>query len=343
MTSHRLTPRRLAGTLLLLSGGLAACSLLALAVGSSRIAIPDMLRALSGHTSGADISTILFQVRLPRILLAALTGAALSCAGCTFQAVLRNPLADPYILGISGGAALGAILSSMVGLDRPGWVSLARPACAFAGAGLTVLLILALARTRGATASTPMLLIGWVFNSFFLALILFLETAVDFSKVRGAIFWLVGTLSPESYPVLAGLAVPVCIGGLTLWLLARDFDLICAGEDTARQMGCNVERTRLIGILIAALMTAAVVSFSGLIGFVGLIVPHATRLLFGPGHRLLVPASALLGATGLVLADVLSRTLLAPTEIPVGVLTVLAGGPGFVLLYRRYRAEVTLD
>lgn len=338
MTSHRLTTRRLLVTLLLLGGALLVCALIALAVGSSRIALSEILRAVAG-AGDADVSTVLFQVRLPRILLAALTGIALSCAGCTFQAVLRNPLADPYILGISGGAALGAILSSMVG----GWAALARPICAFAGAGLTVLAILALARSRGVSASTPMLLIGWVFNSFFLALILFLETAVDFSRVRGAIFWLVGTLSPESYPVLGWLALTVAAGAVTLWLLARSFDLICAGEETARQMGCDVERTRLIGVLVASLMTAAVVSFSGLIGFVGLIVPHAARLLFGPGHRLLLPASALLGATGLVLADALSRTLLAPTEIPVGVLTVLAGGPGFVLLYRRYRAEVTLD
>jgi len=342
VTSHRLTTRRLLATLLFLGGVLFVCALIALAVGSSRIAVSEILRALAG-SGAADVSTVLFQVRLPRIVLAALTGVALSCAGCTFQAVLRNPLADPYILGISGGAALGAILSSLVGLDRPGWVALARPICAFTGAGLTVLAILALARSRGVSASTPMLLIGWVFNSFFLALILFLETAVDFSKVRGAIFWLVGTLSPESYPVLGWLALAVAAGAVTLWLLARDFDLICAGEETARQMGCDVERTRLIGVLVASLMTAAVVSFSGLIGFVGLIVPHAARLLFGPGHRLLLPASALLGATGLVLADALSRTLLAPTEIPVGVLTVLAGGPGFVLLYRRYRAEVTLD
>jgi iron complex transport system permease protein len=188
-----------------------------------------------------------------------------------------------------------------------------------------------------------MLLIGWIFNSFFLALILFLETAVDFSRVRGAIFWLVGTLSPIPYPALAGLSVVVTVALAVLWLLSRNFDLICAGEETARDLGCNVERTRLIAILAASLLTASVVSFSGLIGFVGLIVPHATRFLFGPDHRLLLPASAILGAVGLVLADALARTLLAPVEVPVGVLTVLAGGPAFILLYRRHRAEVSFD
>jgi len=339
----RLTGRRLLAVLLLLSGILLASIAVALAVGSTHLPLGTLLQALFGQGASEETATILFQVRLPRILLAALTGAALACSGSAFQAVLRNPLADPYILGISGGAALGAILSTLAGSDHPGSAWVARPAAAFAGACLTVLTILALSRSRGVAASTPMLLIGWIFNSFFLALILFLETAVDFSRVRGAIFWLVGTLSPEPYPVLAGLAATVGIGSGFLWLLARDFDLICAGEETARHMGCNVERTRTLAILAASLLTAAVVSFSGLIGFVGLIVPHAARFLFGPDHRLLLPASALLGSAGLVLADTLSRTLLAPTEVPVGVLTVLAGGPAFILLYRRHRGEVSVD
>ncbi|PYQ14761.1 MAG: iron ABC transporter [Acidobacteria bacterium] len=343
MRSRRLTPKRFFATLLLLLACLAASLLLALAVGSARLSPSAMLAAVFGQGEPEETSTILWQVRLPRALLAALAGAALSCAGTAFQAVLRNPLADPYILGISGGAALGAISSSLSGVDRGGMGWLARPLCAFAGAGLTVLAILALSRWRGVVASTSMLLIGWVFNSFFLAMILFLETAVDFAKVRGAIFWLVGTLAPESYAVLAGIGVAVASGAGVLWLFARELDLICAGEETARHLGCDVQRTRLVGILAASLITAAVVSFCGLIGFVGLIVPHSARYLFGPDHRLLLPASALLGAAGLVVADTLSRTLLAPTEIPVGVLTVLIGGPAFVLLYRRHRAEVSLE
>ena len=314
-----------------------------MAVGSAHLPLGTVLQALLGQAVSEEASTILLHVRLPRILLAALTGAALACAGSAFQAVLRNPLADPYILGISGGAALGAILSSLAGPDSFGSAWITRPLAAFAGASLTVLAILSLSRSRGVAASTPMLLIGWIFNSFFLALILFLETAVDFSRVRGAIFWLVGTLSPEPYSVLSGLLAIVGMGSILLWSMARDFDLICAGEEAARHLGCNVERTRTVAVLAASLITAAVVSFSGLIGFVGLIVPHAARFLFGPDHRLLLPASALLGAMGLVLADAFSRTLLAPTEVPVGVLTVLVGGPAFILLYRRHRGEVSLD
>jgi iron complex transport system permease protein len=339
----RLTTRRLVSVLSLLTGCLVVSMAIALAMGSVRIPLATILQTLFRQTAPEDSSVILLQVRLPRILLAALTGAALAGAGAAFQAVLRNPLADPYILGISGGAALGAILSTLSGGDSPLGSLLARPLFAFAGACLTVLAILSLSRSRGVTASTPMLLIGWIFNSFFLALILFLETAVDFSRVRGAIFWLVGTLSPAPFPVLAGLSAAVGSGFAILWLLSRDFDLICAGEETARLMGCNVERTRVLAILAASLITAAVVSFSGLIGFVGLIVPHAARFLFGPDHRLLLPASALLGAAGLVLADAFSRTLLAPTEVPVGVLTVLVGGPAFILLYRRHRWEISHD
>ena len=343
MNRSPLNARRLVRTLVLLLALLLASMALALAVGSSSIPPGTLARTLLRREVSEEVSIIIFQVRLPRILLAALTGAALASAGAAFQATLRNPLADPYILGISGGAALGAIVSTLAGLG-PAWAGwLLRPLGAFAGAGLTVLIVLALSRARGVAASTPMLLIGWIFNSFFLALILFLETAVDFSRVRGAIFWLVGTLSPMPYSVLAALGGILVVCLAILWLLSRSFDLICAGEETARHLGCNVERTRVLAILTASLLTASVVSFSGLIGFVGLIVPHAARFLFGPDHRLLVPASALVGASGLVLADALSRTLLPPVEIPVGVLTVLAGGPAFILLYRRHRSEVALD
>jgi iron complex transport system permease protein len=157
------------------------------------------------------------------------------------------------------------------------------------------------------------------------------------------IFWLVGSVAPQSYTVLAVLAVLGGAGFVVLLSQARRMDLICAGDETARQLGADVERTKILSLLAASLITAAVVSFSGLIGFVGLIVPHAARFLFGPDHRLLLPSSALLGAAGLVLADTLARTLLSPTEIPVGVLTVLLGGPCFVFLYRRRHAEVYFD
>jgi iron complex transport system permease protein len=340
--SH-LTPVRLVRVVLLLLLVLAAAMLASLAIGAVRMDAGTFFRSLAGSAEDSRFSAILWQIRLPRILMAALAGAALASAGTAFQAVLRNPLADPYILGISGGAALGAILAVTSGLENalPGWP--ARPVAAFAGACATVAAIFWLSRSRGRVASYPMLLIGWIFNSFFLALILFLETVVDFSRVHGVIFWLVGSLSPQSYTVLAVLAVLGGAGFLVLLSQARRMDLICAGDETARQLGADVERAKIISLLAASLITAAVVSFSGLIGFVGLIVPHAARFLFGPDHRLLLPSSALLGAAGLVLADTLARTLLSPTELPVGVLTVLLGGPCFILLYRRRHAEVYFD
>jgi iron complex transport system permease protein len=338
----RLTPARLFRVVLLLLLLLAAAILASLALGSVRIDPMTILRSLAG---GADSRTaaILWEIRLPRILMAVLAGAALSSAGTAFQAVLRNPLADPYILGISGGAALGAILAVTSGFEErlPGWPI--RPLAAFAGACLTVAAIFWLSRSRGRVASYPMLLIGWIFNSFFLALILFLETAVDFSKVHGVIFWLVGSLAPQTYPVLSALALLGGVGFLLLLTQARRMDLICAGDETARQLGADVERAKILTVLAASLITASVVSFSGLIGFVGLIVPHAARFLFGPDHRLLLPASALLGAAALVLADTLARTILSPTELPVGILTVLLGGPCFILLYRRHAAEAYFD
>lgn len=340
MRSARLTPARFLTVTGLLAAALAVAAGVSLAIGTAEVGPESLLRLLAGEAVAPERVAILLRVRLPRILLAALAGAALSAAGATFQAVLRNPLADPYILGISGGAALGAIVTVLSGWEQAAGAIPVRPFAAFAGAALTVGAIFWLSRSRGRVAAYPMLLIGWIFNSFFLALILFLETAVDFSRVRSAIFWMVGTVSPQPYALLAVLGALVAAGLAVLLPLAREMDLIATGEETARQLGSPVERTKALAILAASLVTASVVSVSGLIGFVGLIVPHAARFLFGPDHRLLLPASALLGAAGLVAADTLARTVLAPTEVPVGVLTVLAGGPAFILLYRRHHAEI---
>jgi iron complex transport system permease protein len=340
LRSARLTPARFLTVTGLLAAALAVAAGVSLAIGTAEVGPESLLRLLAGEAVAPERVAILLRVRLPRILLAALAGAALSAAGATFQAVLRNPLADPYILGISGGAALGAIVTVLSGWEQAAGAIPVRPFAAFAGAALTVGAIFWLSRSRGRVAAYPMLLIGWIFNSFFLALILFLETAVDFSRVRSAIFWMVGTVSPQPYALLAVLGALVAAGLAVLLPLAREMDLIATGEETARQLGSPVERTKALAILAASLVTASVVSVSGLIGFVGLIVPHAARFLFGPDHRLLLPASALLGAAGLVAADTLARTVLAPTEVPVGVLTVLAGGPAFILLYRRHHAEI---
>ena len=293
----------------------------------------------AASAEGDLASAMILRVRLPRVLLAVLAGAALAATGAVFQGLLRNPLADPYILGISGGAALGFIVASALGLGAAvvlPW----RGAAAFVGALLTVGLLVLLSRTSGRGGTDPMILNGVVLNTIYLALILVVQTVIGASRLHGVMLWMVGNVPIEGYAMIARLAVLVAAGIAVLAGLGRDLNLIAAGEDVARGLGVAVERTRLAAIVCATLMTAAIVSVAGLIGFVGLIVPHAARLLFGPDHRLLIPASALLGGIFLVAADTAARLVLAPTELPVGVLTALCGGPFFLWLLGARRRKV---
>ncbi|MFQ5877366.1 MAG: FecCD family ABC transporter permease [Acidobacteriota bacterium] len=336
--------------LLLSLAALTAVLLVALAVcasiGSSGYTAIDLLRGAGG---GADerardmAAVMILRVRMPRLLLAAIAGAALGAAGTAFQAVLRNPLADPYILGISGGAALAAIAVTAAGLPALLPALPVREVAAFLGAVATLAIIVLLASVRGRIASYPMLLIGVVMNAIYLGLILFIETAVEFTRIQGVMMWMVGNVPTESYRLIGLLAVVLVLGVAGLWALGRPLNVLSAGEEVARTLGVQVERVRVAAILVASLVVAAVVSVTGLIGFVGLIVPHSARLVFGPDHRLLVPASALTGAIFLMVADTAARTLMAPTELPVGVLTVLCGGPLFLWLYRRHRGMTYFD
>jgi len=334
------TPRRpFSGRrLVAVCAGLTALLLLALLgallTGSTPLSIDDLRAALSGPETSRP-AVILFELRLPRVLLAALAGAALAGAGAVFQAVLRNPLAEPYILGVSGGAALGAIAAA-AGIAAPfagGLVT--RPLGAFVGALVTIALLFRAAALRGRASSYSLLLVGVVINSFFSALILFLVTVADFTRFQGVLFWLAGSLSSPPREVLLLLTGTLAAGLAVLLPLGTSLNLLSQGEETAGLLGLHVERVRLVALLTASLMTAAVVSFSGLIGFVGLMVPHLVRLALGPDHRLLLPAAVLGGATFLVAADALARTLTAPTELPVGIITALCGGPFFLWLYRR--------
>ena len=340
-----LNARRLLLSLTLLAVGLLIVLAICASIGSSGYTIFDLVGPMdTGDGRGREMAaSTIFRVRLPRVLLAAIAGAALGAAGTAFQAVLRNPLADPYILGISGGAALGAIAVTASGLAATLPIFPVRTVAAFAGAVATVAIIVLLSSVRGRIASYPMLLIGVVMNAIYLGLILFIETAVDFTRLQGVILWMVGHVPTEGYRLILLLTIILVAGVLALTALARDLNLISAGEEVARTLGVTVERVRILAILIASLVTASVVSVTGLIGFVGLIVPHAARLLFGPDHRLLVPASALTGAIFLMVADTVARVVMAPTELPVGVLTVLTGGPLFLWLYRRNRGGTYFD
>jgi len=322
----------------LLAAGVVGVGWLALGVGVGGAGLGDLARIGS-----ADLNpwtrAILLDVRLPRVLLAALVGAALSGAGVAFQATLRNPLADPYILGVSGGAALGAVtFTAMVGGSQV-WSPLGRPAAAFAGAMLSVFVLFGLARVRGRTETTALLLVGVIINAIDSALILFLVTAGDTSRFQGALFYLVGSLGSPPLPVIASVAALTLAGLTVLALISHRLNLLSFGEETAAHLGVDVEAVTWTTLASASLITAACVAFAGLVGFVGLIVPHAVRTVCGPDHRLLLPASALAGASFLILTDTLARVLFAPVELPVGVITALLGGPFFLFLFLKRLRE----
>lgn len=310
----------------------------ALGAGPGSAGLDDLLEVLSGGGT-PSARAILLEVRLPRIVLAAMVGAALSAAGAAYQAILRNPLADPFILGISGGAALGAVLfTALAGNHEPGPMA-GRPLAAFAGAVGTLFLLFRLARVRGRTATTPLLLVGVVLNAFDSAVILALLTAGDPARFQGVLLYLVGALGWAPWESLAAAAVLVAAGLAVVWALSHCLNLLALGEEQAATVGVPVERTVWAVLLAASLPAAAATALVGLVGFVGLIVPHAVRVVFGPDHRVLVPASAVGGAAFLLLADTLARTAMAPAELPVGVITACAGGPFFLVLYLRRLRE----
>jgi len=271
---------------------------------------------------------ILMEIRLPRILLAVLVGYALALGGVVFQAVLRNPLADPFILGVSSGSACGAVLGIALGFG------FGVPALSFAGALLSVFLLLAIGSKTIGTESSTILLTGVIINAFFTATVMFFLSIAADEKLHTMLFWLYGDLSQPSYRQLALIAPVLLPVSLVLYGLSRHLDLLTMGEDTAMRLGMDVVRTKLTLLILVSLTVSVVVAFSGIIGFVGLIVPHLVRMACGSDHRLLIPLAALGGAAFLIAADTLARTLLAPTELPVGVISAFLGAPFFIFLLR---------
>ena len=304
--------------------------LISLSAGSLNLSWRELF-AIIFQGSGTEVEqVILWQIRLPRALLAGLVGAALSLSGVTFQAVLRNPLADPYLLGVSGGAALGAVAALTYGFQSP----LIIPLAAFIGA-LSALLLVYLVAQAHTCSSHTLILSGVMVGSLAAALLLFLLWQAPADATRQAIFWLAGNLSLADPDWLSWGWLWVAIGFVLLWSQSLNLDLLTQGEETAADLGLNVGKTRLLLFIIAGALTACAVALAGLVGFVGLVIPHICRLLWGPGHRLLLPFSALLGSTFLIVADAIARSLYAPAEIPVGVVTALLGAPFFLYLLRR--------
>jgi len=313
-----------------------SCSL----IGSKSISLKAVF---SSENVDSEINTdyeIFVNVRLPRIILAALVGAALACSGVIFQALLRNPLADPYILGISSGAALGAIIAFISGVSWTLWGRSPIAVFAFIGAMLTVWLVWAIGRSTGKSNVTGLLLAGVVVNAFFSAMIMFLTSIAKSEQVHATIFWLMGNMTEEKFEVLWLCGLVIIAGIIALFYIAPQLNAISFSEQDAKSMGIDTAKTHTIAFAVAALITAVAVSLSGLIGFVGLIVPHAVRLVFGPDHRQLLPLSGIIGAIFLVVADTLARTIVAPAQLPVGVVTAIIGGPFFLFLLIKYTHRV---
>jgi iron complex transport system permease protein len=335
----------LAGAGLVLGGALLA--------GSSTGALPippgvTLKAVAAGISGGADglqgAEAIVWNLRLPRVLMAALVGASLGSSGAAMQGLFRNPLADPYLLGLAGGASVGATLAMTVGGKlsgaysdapfgpggAPSWI----PFFAFAGAGLAVLAVMAVARAGRGERTTSLLLSGVVVGSILISLNECIMLR-DADRMRAAFSWTLGSLSFATWADVAH-ALPYAVAGMgVLFALARGLDALALGEDTARTLGVNARTLRAGVIVGASLATAAAVAFVGVIGFVGLVAPHVMRRLGTPGHRVLIPAAALAGAALLVLADLGARTVIRPAELPVGIVTTLAGGPFFLWLLRR--------
>lgn len=301
----------------------------------------DLLHVIFGRSQelSSEYSLIVFNLRLPRILLGIIVGASLAIAGTSFQALLRNPLADPYVLGVSSGAALGSIVALVVephlGI-APEIASLFTPLGAFLGAGATIAAVYFLGRRGGQLDSNTLLLGGIITASFLSAVIMFFMTTLPSRDLRGIAFWLMGDLSTPLQPGLGWvLRIGFVAAAAAIYTTASDLNLLLAGEREAMHLGVDVARVRLVVYVAASLLTGLAVAVSGAIGYVGLLVPHVMRLIFGPDHRILLPTAAFGGAIAVVVADTLARTVVAPSELPVGAMTAMAGAPLFIYLLRR--------
>ncbi len=332
----RRDPTSLMMRLLLTCGALTAVLLVAglagLAAGSSGIKFAALWQAITAPDSADTmLKAIIWKIRLPRVFMAIVAGATLSLGGLVFQALLRNPLAEPYILGVSGGSAIGAIIGILLGFARFPGITLA----AFAGSAGTLFAVLAIAGGRSLVDRDSLLLSGVMINAFCSAVIMFLVSLTHDSRLHSIMFWLMGDLSlagMKEAGVLAGMVLPCFI--LT-FLLSNRMNLLLLGGETAQTMGVNIRLVVIALLVSTSFMVSVTVSYCGLFGFVGLVIPHLLRLAIGPDHRVLVPACILGGGAFMVICDILARTLPDQGEMPVGVITALVGAPLFIYLLKR--------
>ncbi|MEE8282897.1 MAG: iron ABC transporter permease [candidate division NC10 bacterium] len=339
-----MTPTRLLTVMGILTAGLVGSIVLALSVGTVQVGLGEIVGIFFGKLLPNPVSwtetheTIVLSLRLPRTLLAGIVGSALALAGAGFQAISRNPLADPYVLGVSSGAAFGVVLGVLTGLGAGAGI-LFLPLFGFVGALVAAVVVYGIASIDGRLPVHTLLLAGVVVSLFFSSAIMLASALMQAEELQGVVFYLMGNLRIVSYPTIGIVVGCLLIGTALIYAQVLPLNLLSAGEEAAAQLGVEPERVKRIIFVACSLVTGAAVSASGSIAFVGLMVPHAVRLCLGPDNRVVIPASLLAGAIFLILADIVARTVVAPTEIPVGAITAFLGAPFFAYLLRsRYRS-----
>jgi iron complex transport system permease protein len=287
----------------------------------------------SSNISYVD-EAIIIQIRMPRVLAGALVGAALAAAGVVFQGIFKNPMADPYVLGVSAGAAVGASLAIVLGVGFTFLGLNTVPILAFACSLIAVFIVYNISRVGSRVPVTTLLLSGIAVSIFLSAIVAILQVIAG-GRLHVVVFWLMGGLSYVEWKDIWATLPLICIGTAATYFYARDLNILTLGEETAQHLGVDIEKVKKLLLIFGSLVTAAAVSISGLIGFIGLIIPHITRIVIGPDHRILLPTSIIVGASFLVICDALARVIVSPVELPVGVITALSGGPFFIYLLRR--------
>ncbi len=311
-----------------LAAGTLGVTLISISIGSTSISFAEIIQALTSGSESDTVNKIVMDIRLPRVLLGIAVGGGLSVAGAVFQATLMNPLAEPYILGISSGGTFGAILSILLGLTFIGTQLLA-----FAGALIVIVVVFILGKRRGVIDPNVLLLSGVMIGAFFSALILLMMTFLE-NSFREAIFWIIGNLAfADINSVLIILPLSIIISAF-LSLHAQKFNVLSLGDESARHLGINVNSFKNMTYILTSLLIGLAVSVSGIIGFVGLLVPHVCRFIFGSDNRIVIPASFLIGGAYLVIADTVARTIIAPAQLPVGAITAIIGAPIFIYLLK---------
>ena len=319
-------------------------------IGTAKVSVLDIFKIIASKipliNNYIDVSniadsakSIIWNLRLPRVLLGGIIGASLSVAGAAFQGMFKNPMADPYVLGISSGAALGATLAIVFKIDVSFFSISSITIFAFIGALLAVFTVYNIARVKNKVPVTTLLLAGVAVGQFLTAIISFIMILSDKDMVK-ITYWTLGSLSGKGWEPVIGIALPSTLGIIVIIFFARDLNILLTGEESAQSLGVDVERTKTYILLLGTFITAISVSVCGIIGFVGLIIPHIVRILMGPDHRILLPASALLGSIFMIFADTIARTLISPIEIPVGIITALFGGPFFIYLLRSRKKSI---